>query len=213
MILLELDHIVVGAATLEEGAAHVEHALGVALSDGGKHTFMGTHNKLLRLGTDAYLEVIAIDPTTPAPPHPRWFNLGDPVFLASLKDKPRIIHWVVRTRNIGNATEGVPGANHPIVCASRGDLSWKITIPGDGTLPQDGAFPTFIEWPAGPHASERMERKHCNLIQLCINHPHAMTIAANLGSHLNDPRLNFLQADSAGFEALIQTSSGVRAIR
>nr|WP_083735346.1 VOC family protein [Pseudomonas cedrina] len=27
---------------------------------------MGTHNKLLRLGTSFYLEVIAIDPTAPA---------------------------------------------------------------------------------------------------------------------------------------------------
>ena len=48
----ELDHLVVAARTLEEGAAWVEAKLGVPMAGGGKHDLMGTHNRLLRLDVD-----------------------------------------------------------------------------------------------------------------------------------------------------------------
>ena len=46
----ELDHLVVAARTLEEGAAWVEAALGVKTLPGGKHPLMGTHNRVLSIG-------------------------------------------------------------------------------------------------------------------------------------------------------------------
>ncbi len=207
---LELDHIVIGAATLEAGTAYVENALGVKLSQGGKHAFMATHNKLLRLGSGVYLEVIAIDPSAPAPPRPRWFNLDNPDFQASLKANPRIIHWVVRTRNIEQAVQNFPEANQPIVSASRGDLQWKITIPDDGSLLFDGAFPTFIEWPAGPHVSARMPDTGCAFKNLSIAHPAAGEIANGLASHLSEKRVAFRQAKELKFTAEIQTPNGLQ---
>ena len=65
--MLVLDHIAVAAESLAEGAAHVEAALGVPLSDVGVHDLMGTHNRLLSLGPGLYLEVIAIDPEARPP--------------------------------------------------------------------------------------------------------------------------------------------------
>ena len=59
--MLEFDHIAISATCLAEGVAAVEAALGVALSGGGAHPHMATHNRLLGLG-DLYLEVIASDP-------------------------------------------------------------------------------------------------------------------------------------------------------
>ncbi|MFZ1661557.1 MAG: VOC family protein, partial [Paracoccaceae bacterium] len=41
---MELDHIAVSAATLDEGIAHVEATLGVPLAGGGQHAYMSTHN-------------------------------------------------------------------------------------------------------------------------------------------------------------------------
>ena len=66
-----LDHLVVVARTLDEGAAWVESRLGAALAEGGKHELMATHNRLLSLGPAAYLEVMAIDPEAPPPARPR----------------------------------------------------------------------------------------------------------------------------------------------
>ena len=39
---------------------------------------MGTHNRLLGLGTNVYLEVIAIDTEAAPPARPRWFSLDTP---------------------------------------------------------------------------------------------------------------------------------------
>lgn len=78
---LEIDHLVVGAATLEEGVAHVCALLGVredAFSPVGRHARYGTHNRCLGLEGGVYLEVIAVDPQAPPPPQPRWFGLDDP---------------------------------------------------------------------------------------------------------------------------------------
>jgi hypothetical protein len=40
----------------------VEDRLGVSLEAGGRHSAFATHNRLLSLGPDCYLEVIAVDP-------------------------------------------------------------------------------------------------------------------------------------------------------
>ncbi len=67
----EIDHLVVGAQTLEQGVAWCEATLGVTPGPGGRHPLMGTHNRLLRIGAPqfprAYLEIIAVDPEAPPP--------------------------------------------------------------------------------------------------------------------------------------------------
>ena len=67
MLNTRLDHIVVGASSLESGAEYVEQALGVQVPDGGEHVMMGTHNKVTTLGDGVYLEIIAVNPRM-APP-------------------------------------------------------------------------------------------------------------------------------------------------
>ena len=44
---------------------------------GGSHPGLGTHNALLSLGDESYLEIIAPDPTQPKPDHPRIFGLDE----------------------------------------------------------------------------------------------------------------------------------------
>jgi hypothetical protein len=77
MLACEFDHLIIGAHTLEQGAAFIEALLGVQPQAGGRHVAMGTHNRVLKLGARAYLEVIAIDPAAAAPSRPRWFGLDD----------------------------------------------------------------------------------------------------------------------------------------
>lgn len=87
-----LDHLVVAARTLEEGAAYIERMLGVAMSPGGQHPQMGTHNRLLNLGGGVYLEVLAIDPQGIPPDRPRWFDLDSPALQQRLEAGPALIH-------------------------------------------------------------------------------------------------------------------------
>jgi hypothetical protein len=200
---LALDHLVVGAAVLEEGVAHVEQALGAVMQTGGKHTFMGTHNALLKLGATVYLEVIAIDPDAP-PPRARWFNL-DKLDLT----RPRLIHWVVRTHEIGALARQFPFCG-AVEHASRGALHWNITIPEDGSLPYEGAFPTLIEWPEGPHVCARMNDSGCALKSLTLSHPQAMGIERLLESEFSDHHVKFELAASASIVAQISTPGGLR---
>jgi hypothetical protein len=98
--VVELDHLVVAARRLDEGVRWVEDRLGVAPDAGGAHDGFGTHNALLRLGDDVYLEVLAPDPAQPAPQRPRLFGLGDEACRRLLEAGPRLLHWVVRTRDL-----------------------------------------------------------------------------------------------------------------
>jgi len=91
-----LDHLVIVAPTLEVGHRFVSQRLGVELKPGGCHPVMGTHNRLLRLGTYFYLEVIAINPAASPADRPRWFGLDE----LSENAPPRLAHWVAKTDNL-----------------------------------------------------------------------------------------------------------------
>lgn len=89
MSAAQIDHLVVMAATLEEGVAWCEATLGVTPDAGGQHAFMGTHNRLLRTSSavapHSYLEIIAIDPAgNPPTQGQRWFDMDQPTLRAAV---------------------------------------------------------------------------------------------------------------------------------
>jgi hypothetical protein len=175
---VELDHLVIASATLEEGVAWCETTLGVTPGPGGKHPLMGTHNRLLKIATpvfpNAYLEIIAIDPAALPPCRPRWFGLDTPELRAQLRSGPRLIHAVARTTNLdmhrwGLITLGLqPGEP---VSASRetptGILAWQILVRRDGQLECQGALPTLIQW-SGPHPAQSMPESDITLESLTL---------------------------------------------
>ena len=95
-----LDHLVIGARSLEEGRSFVADLLGVSPVAGGTHPNMGTHNVLLSLGGSVYLEVIAVDPEAEPPDRPRWFSLDNPKVRQALEQGPQLLTWVARTPDI-----------------------------------------------------------------------------------------------------------------
>ena len=138
-----LDHLVVAARTLEEGAAWLEGRLDAALQPGGEHPAFGTHNRLLSLGA-AYLEVIAINPAAPTPPRPRWFGLDTPQMRERLAGGPALIHWVAAVPELPERPD--------VLSVSRGENRWRLTVPETGELPGGGVAPSLIVWdtPAPP---------------------------------------------------------------
>ncbi|MDE2275675.1 MAG: VOC family protein [Burkholderiales bacterium] len=174
-----LDHLVVAAASLEQGVAWCEATLGVTPVPGGRHALMGTHNRLLKLAgaayPDAYLEIIAIDPAAAAPARPRWFGLDDPALQARLAAAPRLIHAVARSTMLdmhrwGLITVGCrPGDP---VSASRetqhGRLAWQILVRDDGGLDCGGALPSLIQW-QGEHPAQRLPASGVALRSLVLS--------------------------------------------
>ena len=97
---LQLDHLVIAARTLEEGADFIAAKLGIEMTGGGAHPLMRTHNRLLNLWGGAYLEVIAVDPDAAAieTPRPRLFALDNLAQRERLEAGPQLVHWVVERK-------------------------------------------------------------------------------------------------------------------
>ena len=190
----------IAAPTLESGKAWLEDLLGVPLQAGGQHAFMGTHNRLLRLG-NVYLEVIAIDPDAPAPNRPRWFGL-DTLQL----EGPRLIHWVARTDDLTSMAALSLEDLGLVTDAARGDLRWRITIPVDGHLPLGGIVPTLIEWNS-PHPVSKMVESPCELVSLSGMHPQPNRVRAALESI--GARLEVTEGEIPTLTAVISSPNGL----
>lgn len=181
-----IDHLVVLADTLEQGADWCERSLGVAPGPGGEHPLMGTHNRLLRLASVdhplAYFEVIARNPAAEGAQagRRRWFDLDDPAVQSTVREQgPRLAHWVARVPDVraavaALAAEGI-AVGEPVEASRmtpRGLLQWRITLRADGRRQFDGCLPTLIEWGA-THPAPGMPDVGVTLRSLGLTHPQA----------------------------------------
>ena len=170
-----LDHLVVAAASLEEGVRWCEATLGVTPGPGGRHPLMGTHNRLFAIGSEAFpqvfFEIMAIDPAAPAPGRARWFGLD----TLDLAGGPRLLHVVARCNALAALGAALRGADQdvgPAIAATRdtpqGRLEWHISVRADGRLLAGGAVPTLIDWGPTPHPTLTMAASGVVLRQLAL---------------------------------------------
>jgi hypothetical protein len=214
--IIVLDHLVVAARRLDEGVRWLEDRLGVAPDAGGRHDGFGTHNALLRLGDDVYLEVLAPDPAQPRPPQPRLFGLNDPESRRLLEGGPRLLHWVVRARDLPAAIAAMTDAAGESETAlgiatsmRRGDLRWTLGIRADGARPPHG-LPSVIDWGRTPHPCARLSDRGVVLERLDVEAPTA-TVAAL--APLRDPRVVFTERERSALTATLRSPAGVVVIR
>lgn len=200
---MELDHIAVAAARLEEGTAHVAACLGVRPGPGGEHGVFHTHNTLLGLEDGLYLEAIAANPQAPAPDRPRWFDLDRHV------GPPRLGNWICRCDDLDATLAALPGGFGTPVDLQRGDLRWRMAVPASGVLPFDNCAPALMEWGPGGHPADRLPASGCRLRALHVSHPEAQALADLLAPHLGDPRIHFVTGP-AGLRAEFDTPQGER---
>lgn len=202
---LKLDHLIVAARTLDEGAAYVEAVLGVRLSPGGQHVHMGTHNLLLSLGSEAYLEVIAIDPDATPPDRSRWFDLD------GFQGAPRMTNWACRTDDLDEALAAAPVGTGDILEFERDDLRWAMAVPETGRLPFDAAMPALIEWDAGSaHPARRLPDHDLRLSRLDVFHPDADALLAAFPALHAADRIAVRTGPEKRLIATISTPEGTR---
>ena len=200
--MLTLDHIAIACEDLGEGTAHVEAAFGVDLSAIGQHPHMGTHNRLMSLGPDEYLEVIAIDPAAPGPDRPRWFDLDN------FAGPPRITNWIARTPDLAAALALAPDGSGRIWDLERANFRWRMGIPEDGKLPFDGCFPALIEWQGLAHPAPHLPDHGIRLTGLSLTHPEADALASALAPLITDPRLQIAPGPAPAISATFSTPRG-----
>jgi hypothetical protein len=185
-----IDHLVVLADTLDEGAAWCEATLGVVPGPGGQHALMGTHNRLLRVATvdhpRAYFEIIAIEPAAkPQGGRRRWFDMDDETVRDRVRRRgPTLAHFVANVPDAAHAVQALARLRHDrgaILAASRmtprGPLEWRITVRDDGQRLFDGCLPTLIEW-GDTHPAATMPESGVALQSLTVTHPRAPELRA-----------------------------------
>ncbi len=186
-----LDHLVLMAASLEQGVQWCEATLGITPGPGGKHALMGTHNRVFKIATprhpQAYFEIIAIDPGTarqrPATTR-RWFDMDEPALRERVaRQGPQLVHFLASVPDAQAAvaalqTQGITRGQ--VLPAARptpaGLLQWRITVRDDGQRLFDGCLPTLIQWGA-VHPAQAMPESGVTLHSLRVAHPQAEALA------------------------------------
>jgi hypothetical protein len=209
--MLQLDHLSIIAPSLEEGVAHVRACLDIDVPFGRVHRDMGTHNHLLRLGDDGYLEVIAVDPGAPVPQHPRWFGLDDSRDVRNAWERGhRLRGWVARTDDIDavlRTHESVLGRKTRL---TSGQIIYHFAIPPGGALPLNGVAPSVIDRGGRPPSIAAMPDLGARLRSFVLEHPQpddVTALYAKLGI-ANPPRV--MMGHHIRYRAEIETPRGVK---
>jgi hypothetical protein len=178
----KIDHLVIGAGSLAQGVAYVRERLGVDMPFGGVHEKMGTHNHLMQLGNDIFLEILAINHDMEPPTRPRWFSLDDAFIRQRIEKQPALLTWVVNTQNIKGFMTQAGFSMGTAEFVTRGNLNWYFGLPADGRLIAGGLLPYAIEWQTDTHPSANMADLACRFRGLEIYHPYPRWLESALAS-------------------------------
>ena len=194
-----IDHLIYAVPSLPAAATEIAERLGVRAQAGGKHIGLGTHNALLALGPQTYLEIIAPDPEQPEPPAPRPFGI-DSVGHGSL------VGWALACEDIDAAVAGARSHGYDpgdVVGGQRTGptgtvLRWRMTI----SETVNSLVPFLISWDDTEHPA-RSAPRGLTLETFHIEHPDPASLA---------PLLTALGADveikPAAAAALVARLSG-----
>jgi hypothetical protein len=170
--LLKLDHLVYAVPDLESAVDAFSRQLGNAPAFGGRHEGVGTHNAILPLAGERYVELIAADPTRPAPNQPRPFGLD------TLQNS-RLVTWAVRSRNIEADTTRARARGYDpgiVFEMSRKQpdgetLSWQLSLRAEPL--GDGLLPFVIDWGSAQHPGlvHATDSGSCALSVFSAEHP------------------------------------------
>ena len=195
----QIDHLVVMAASLDEGVQWCEDTLGITPGPGGEHEKYGTHNRLFKIASPefplAYFEIIAINPLAVIPKRaqvPRWFDMDNPTLQKAVVQGPRLVHFVSSTEDVKAArhvlrTQGIERGQvvHASRKSSKGTLNWQITVREDGERLFNGCLPTLIQWgkpeatdPLRLHPRNSLPRSGVTLQSLSVSHPSGAKLQA-----------------------------------
>jgi len=204
----KIDHFAIATASLEEGTIAMKDALGVEVPRGGKHAAMSTHNCVMQAGNESFFELLAIDPEAPDPGRVRWFTMDDPATMARIAKRPRALCWVVNTDDLDGVIAASPVDLGEVVTFTRGDRSWRLTVPDNGHLPEGGLMPAFIEWSPGPHPSTGQQDLGVRLTGVQLTHPDPDKMTALLRAVSADHLASIAQGPEPSLAFTLNTPNG-----
>ena len=198
-----VDHLMWGAADLDEGMAEIGRLFDADPVPGGAHPGLGTRNALLGLTDGRYLEIIA--------PDPNQRQTGG--FAAALADlsHPALITWALRSRDLPGVARQLSDAG----VETRGPVATRRTTPDGAELAWELLFPRghdfgalmpfFIDWGDGGHPADDLHPAGM-LEAITVESPHAAALRRLIGSV--DVPLVVREATEPALHATIVTAHG-----
>jgi hypothetical protein len=128
---MHIDHVIYATQDLDAAAARLAAARGLAASGGGRHTGIGTENRIVPLG-GGYLELIAVADPAEAERSP----LGHALALAIREHGEGLIGWAVAVEDVEAEAERT-GAELSVIerAGLRAQLAGVETAMAEPTLP------------------------------------------------------------------------------
>tara|TARA_B100000989_G_scaffold265125_1_gene217851 strand:- start:339 stop:998 length:660 start_codon:yes stop_codon:yes gene_type:complete len=145
MTNFNIDHFVFGANTLSEGSNTIKKVLDEDLSEINTHESMGTHNRVISLGSN-YLEIIALDPKNQNANSNTWFNLSDKIYREKFLKVPKLISFVISSEEFNSSI-----FFEKEFFVSRNKYKWFFKKPNFEYLKKNNftntnLFPSLINW-------------------------------------------------------------------
>lgn len=171
----KIDHLVYGVPDLEEGIAYFKKVLGVEAHMGGRHLNHGTHNALINLGAECYLEIIAIDYNNKDVQAPRWMGLD-------LLLKPKLVRWSLKSEQLAQDCAILQTFNPALCTTTKGErktttgdlLAWQMTKPL--ASPEVEIIPFLLDWPAHSVHPTKNLALQAELLSIDFGHPNAVEL-------------------------------------
>ena len=145
MTNFKIDHFVFGAKTLSEGSKVIKNIINEDLSEINVHKTMGTHNRVISLGS-CYLEVISLDPKNQEANNNTWFNLNDKTYIKKNLKIPKLISFVISSEQLNSSV-----FFEKEFLVSRNKYEWFFRKPNYDYLKKNNfrninLFPSLINW-------------------------------------------------------------------
>lgn len=199
-----IDHLIFAAPTLSSGINFIENKLGVQPVMGGQHIGRGTHNALLALGKNTYLEIIAPDPAQPDVPRPLWMKTDQ-------CKSPQLWTWVSKSSDLQSISAIAKQHDIPLGKLEKGNrkqangnmLQWELSNPINENA--DGILPFFIDWKDTIHPSTTLPQAG-EVVEFKAFHPEASKVQLQL-EQLGCP-LNVEVSEAAMLSVTIKTLDG-----
>ena len=201
MTNFKIDHFVFGANTLSEGSKAIKKILNEDLSEINTHETMGTHNRVVSLGT-CYLEVISLDPKNQNANKNTWFNLSDNIYREKFLKIPKLISFVISSEELNSSI-----FFEKEFFVSRNKYKWFFKKPNFEYLNKNNFtninfFPSLINWQSVSPIKEMKKSSYIfESLEIMLNKKHKILYDFLLSINLKE-KIIFNFNDSLSDELL-----------
>ncbi len=198
----KIDHFVFAAETLNEGSQAIKNLIKEDLSNINTHKTMGTHNRVLSLGS-CYLEVISLDPKNQNANKNTWFNLSDESYRETFLKTPKLTSFVISSKELNSSI-----FFQKKFLVSRNKYKWNFQKPNFKYLKKNNfrnlnLFPSLIKWETDSPLNEiKKSSYNFESLEIMLNKNHKLLhdflsslslkekIYFNFNNNLNDEQLS-----------------------